>query len=60
MPAGWGLCPGCGRLAELPAGPVTTRCDGCEVARLLEAGRRAVNPELAADPGEVCLREELE
>ena len=50
-----------------PAGVVfadgTAECMRCcddEVERLLAAGRRAVNPELAADPAEVTLRGEVD
>ncbi|MFO1075876.1 MAG: hypothetical protein U1E17_24860 [Geminicoccaceae bacterium] len=31
-------------------------CGACEVERLLAAGQRAANPDLATDPAEIMLR----
>lgn len=44
MPAGAGVCPDCGEVRWLSAGPTPTTCDECEITRLLAAGARAVGP----------------
>ena len=57
MPRGVGVCAHCGRIAWLPAGPVSAACEECEIDRLLAAGHRAVDPHLAEDEAEVGLHE---
>jgi len=48
-------CSGCRFTAPLSARRL---CGACEVKRLLAAGQRVANPDLAIDPGETMLRGE--